>query len=1066
MAFRDPAPIKLTEVKKEVVRLDDDKQGKNSSNLTTKSKNIEGAINELKTKSDTLTSNSALKSTQIIAGNGLQGGGTLEQNRTLSIKGANDSITASSSGLAVNTYNGINSTSTTRPVSANALKTTYDKLVTVENTANSKLSKAGDTMSGNISFSNQGTSFVGLKGSVGDDDGWRIAGGSKVGNVGELEIATGFSGNQPIYVRQYNGTNYSTIARTLTLLDASGNTTFPGTLTASKISGALTGNASTATSLQTARTINGTSFNGTANITTANWGTARTLTIGNTGKSVNGSTNVSWSLSEIGAFGKQGEVTSSTNWNNLRTPGVYKVQMNAWGDVSLGAPNNTFSSLYTYGILHVYQSNISAEERTTQVYYPHSSTNSHPIVTRMYNGSTWNSWSKLGRGLTYTDVGAAASSHTHSYLPLAGGTMTGNIKYTLYSSTQTPLEIYGGDANGQGIKIGAGGSTIISSGEGKNQIASNIAATTETTAIGSDQTIEFYTNLQNGWGSRKTMLMGANGVLTNSNGFSGPLTGNASTATTLQTARTINGTSFNGSANITTANWGTARTLTIGASSQSINGSANYTYSHSAMQVGRAYSRSYNYGGNQNAITTAAFITILTNLGAFSQPYWCARGSWSYASNQYINDTGCGNIHLAGCTVEVMGSSSAYTVRIHTPTTSSSGVTNGDFIYVNNGTSYSPGWRRLYNTKYKPSAADVGALATSGGTISGNLTVSGKLTVNGGIAGTLTGNSTTATTLQTARTLTIGNTGKSFNGSANISWSLSEIGALSSTTSATWNATGTASGQGLTFNGKTVAGGTSDVWLRLNPHNQFSSGIYCGSTGVLRHDSEVGVGSSGADGTSRMKNNVYDSTWGGNGVAHFMAHDTDSTGAHWLIASYYDASNIRSGIQVLTSSTGDMRFYTNRRSNYVTISGGNVLAGSGQNTSANALTRKDYVDGALGKKLNTTGGTISGNLTVTGAIVANGNVTAYSDRKLKSNIVKIENALDKICSIGGYTFDMLGTGQRQTGVIAQELEKVLPEAVIKNDNGYLSVDYGRVVGLLIEGIKELKEEIQELKGGK
>jgi hypothetical protein len=62
----------------------------------------------------------------------------------------------------------------------------------------------------------------------------------------------------------------------------------------------VSGNAATATTLQTARTINGTSFNGSANITTANWGTARTITIGNTGKSVNGSANVSWSLAEIG----------------------------------------------------------------------------------------------------------------------------------------------------------------------------------------------------------------------------------------------------------------------------------------------------------------------------------------------------------------------------------------------------------------------------------------------------------------------------------------------------------------------------------------------------------------------------------------------------------------------------------------------------------------------------------------------------------------------------------------------------------------------------------------------
>ncbi len=61
----------------------------------------------------------------------------------------------------------------------------------------------------------------------------------------------------------------------------------------------VTGNASTATTLQTARTINGTSFNGSSNITTANWGTARNIQIGNTSKSVNGSGNVSWTLDEI-----------------------------------------------------------------------------------------------------------------------------------------------------------------------------------------------------------------------------------------------------------------------------------------------------------------------------------------------------------------------------------------------------------------------------------------------------------------------------------------------------------------------------------------------------------------------------------------------------------------------------------------------------------------------------------------------------------------------------------------------------------------------------------------------
>ena len=76
------------------------------------------------------------------------------------------------------------------------------------------------------------------------------------------------------------------------------------------------GNAATATTLATARTINGTSFNGSVNITTANWGTARTLTIGATGKSVNGSANVAWTIAEILPTGTSGQVLkhNGTTW--------------------------------------------------------------------------------------------------------------------------------------------------------------------------------------------------------------------------------------------------------------------------------------------------------------------------------------------------------------------------------------------------------------------------------------------------------------------------------------------------------------------------------------------------------------------------------------------------------------------------------------------------------------------------------------------------------------------------------------------------------------------------------
>ena len=89
------------------------------------------------------------------------------------------------------------------------------------------------------------------------------------------------------------------------------------------------GNANAAVKLSTARTINGTSFDGSANITTANWGTARNIQIGNTAKSVNGSANVTWSLSEIGAAAAShgrhilDACETITDWNNATKNGWY-----------------------------------------------------------------------------------------------------------------------------------------------------------------------------------------------------------------------------------------------------------------------------------------------------------------------------------------------------------------------------------------------------------------------------------------------------------------------------------------------------------------------------------------------------------------------------------------------------------------------------------------------------------------------------------------------------------------------------------------------------------------------
>jgi hypothetical protein len=101
-------------------------------------------------------------------------------------------------------------------------------------------------------------------------------------------------------------------------------------------------------------------------------------------------------------------------------------------------------------------------------------------------------------------------------------------------------------------------------------------------------------------------------------------------------------------------------------------------------------------------------------------------------------------------------------------------------------------------------------------------------------------------------------------------------------------------------------------------------------------------------------------------------------------------------------------------------------------------------------------------LHVVGNILASGNITAYSDLRLKTDLQPIPDALVKVQSLTGYTYTRIDSGERHTGVVAQDVQKVLPEAV--NDTGeHLSVAYGNMVGLLIEAIKEQQAQIDDLK---
>ena len=110
---------------------------------------------------------------------------------------------------------------------------------------------------------------------------------------------------------------------------------------------------------------------------------------------------------------------------------------------------------------------------------------------------------------------------------------------------------------------------------------------------------------------------------------------------------------------------------------------------------------------------------------------------------------------------------------------------------------------------------------------------------------------------------------------------------------------------------------------------------------------------------------------------------------------------------------------------------------------------------------------ITGNTTITGILSVTDDITAFwsSDERLKDNITPIDDPLAKVLTISGNTFDWNDKSNKSghdVGLIAQEIEKVLPEAVVTRDNGYLAVDYHKVVPLLVEAIKELSVKVGEL----
>lgn len=203
-----------------------------------------------------------------------------------------------------------------------------------------------------------------------------------------------------------------------------------------------------------------------------------------------------------------------------------------------------------------------------------------------------------------------------------------------------------------------------------------------------------------------------------------------------------------------------------------------------------------------------------------------------------------------------------------------------------------------------------------------------------------------------------------------------------------------------------------------------------------------------------------------NGVANF-ANGTvtfNPTASNKLNLGNVGNVNISGGSTgqyLATDGSGNLSWNT------ITIPPSNVGGGS----AANQVAVYANASSIIGSSGLTYG---SSTLSVTGAVIATGDITAFysSDINLKTNISNISNALEKVKQINGVTYNWNDTAKSidrnktddvEAGVIAQEVQKVLPQIVTQRDDGYLAVRYEKLVPLLIEAIKELAAEVELLK---
>lgn len=262
-------------------------------------------------------------------------------------------------------------------------------------------------------------------------------------------------------------------------------------------------------------------------------------------------------------------------------------------------------------------------------------------------------------------------------------------------------------------------------------------------------------------------------------------------------------------------------------------------------------------------------------------------------------------------------------------------------------------------------------------------------------------------------------------------------------------------GEGLDYDSSTGVFSGEDATTANKGIASFNSASFSTSSGAV--SIKTGGVSNDQLAGSIANAKLANSTFSVNGVsgslgANIEIPTIDSNGTINLIGGQFTA------LPATVSRSGDLT---------IDVSGDITLdADGGQIYLDDAGSQRGYLDIATASTIKLYTGASTLNSTWSGNdLQVEGDVTSVSDIRTKENIETITDGLHIVDSLRGVYYNKIGDAERKVGVIAQEVETVLPEVVKTNEDGMKSVDYGKMVGVLIEAIKDLKHEIDDLKRG-